>query len=112
MDQPANGTVIPDGIVYCIDGAIVAAQPAGAAAPPGFAAVTVVPTGGTIFPGLIELHNHLAYDVLGLWPVPKRYGDRDQWSGPLNPRLPPADHRPHAGPRLGSTSRRGRRALG
>ena len=37
-------------------------------------------TGGTVFPGLIELHNHLPYDVLGLWAVPKQYTNRDQWS--------------------------------
>jgi 5-methylthioadenosine/S-adenosylhomocysteine deaminase len=85
MDELANGTVIPDGVVYCRDGGIVAVQPATVAPPPGFAAVTVVPTGGTIFPGLIELHNHLPYDVLGLWQVPKRYGNRDQWSSPSTP---------------------------
>jgi hypothetical protein len=36
--------------------------------------------GGTIFPGLIELHNHLSYNVLPLWsPVPKRFQHRGQW---------------------------------
>ncbi len=85
MDQPTNGTVIADGVVYCRDGVIVAVQPAATAPPPGFEAVTVVPTGGTIFPGLIELHNHLPYDVLGLWQVPKLYGNRDQWSSPSTP---------------------------
>jgi hypothetical protein len=34
---------------------------------------------------LIELHSHLPYDVLGLWQVPKQYGNRDQWSGPSTP---------------------------
>ena len=43
--------------------------------------VFLVDVGGTIFPGLIELHNHLPYDVLPLWHVPKRYGNRDQWGG-------------------------------
>ena len=38
-----------------------------------------------MFPGLVELHNHLPYDVLGLWQVPKQYANRDQWSGPSNP---------------------------
>ena len=37
-------------------------------------------TGGTIFPGLIELHNHLSYNALPLWsPVPKRFQHRGQW---------------------------------
>ena len=40
----------------------------------------VVETGGTLFPGLIELHNHLSYDALPLWaPVPKRFEHRGQW---------------------------------
>jgi cytosine/adenosine deaminase-related metal-dependent hydrolase len=73
--------MIPRGVVYIDKGSIVAAQDAAAPAPPGFASVPVVDTRGTIFPGLIELHNHLAYNALSLWAVPKRYGNRDQWSG-------------------------------
>ena len=85
MDRPSGGTVIADGIVFCRQGAIVAVQPAAAPTPAGFETVPVVSTKGTIFPGLIELHNHLPYDVLELWRVPKCYGDRDQWSGTSNP---------------------------
>ena len=40
---------------------------------------SVLETGGTIFPGLIELHNHLSYNALPLWNVPKRYDHRGQW---------------------------------
>ena len=37
-------------------------------------------TGGTLFPGLIELHNHLSYNALPLWsPVPKLFQHRGQW---------------------------------
>ena len=51
-------------------GRIVAGAPAaGAGAPDGFADAPVVRTGGTIYPGLIELHNHLSYNVLPLWHV-------------------------------------------
>jgi len=39
----------------------------GAPAPAGFTGVPVVDTGGTIFPGLIELHNHLSYNALPPW---------------------------------------------
>jgi len=74
-------TMIPRGVLYIDQGSIVAAQDAAAPAPPGFASIPVVDTGGTLFPGLIELHNHLAYNALSLWAVPKRYGNRDQWSG-------------------------------
>jgi 5-methylthioadenosine/S-adenosylhomocysteine deaminase len=72
-------------VLYARDGSIVDVRPASHAAPAGFENVAVVPTGGTIFPGLIELHNHLPYDVLSLWKPPKKYGNRDQWSGPGNP---------------------------
>jgi 5-methylthioadenosine/S-adenosylhomocysteine deaminase len=35
---------------------------------------------GNDLPCLIELHNHLAYNVLGLWQVPKTHGNREQWT--------------------------------
>ena len=39
-----------------------------------------VETAGTLFPGLIDLHNHLSYNVLPPWaPVPKRFTHRGQW---------------------------------
>ena len=73
-------TVRPDAIVYVEKGVIVAVQDRAQPAPAGFAGVAVVETGGTIFPGLIELHNHLSYNALPLWsPVPKRFTDRGQW---------------------------------
>lgn len=74
-------SVIADGVVYVDGGTISAVQPAAKAAPKGFADVAVVNVEGTLYPGLIELHNHLSYDVLPLWNVPRRYGNRDQWSG-------------------------------
>jgi 5-methylthioadenosine/S-adenosylhomocysteine deaminase len=81
----AVGDVLPHAVVYGQDGSIVAVRSAGQPAPDGFASVPVVASEGTLFPGLIELHNHLPYDVLGLWNVPRTYGDRDQWSGPSTP---------------------------
>ena len=39
----------------------------------------LIKTGGTIYPGLIELHNHLSYNILPLWNVPKTFSNRDQW---------------------------------
>ena len=74
-------TVLPRGVCYTENGAIVAVHPTGSPAPSGFEAVKVVDTRGTLFPGLIELHNHLAYNALRLWQVPKKYSNRDQWSG-------------------------------
>lgn len=74
-------SVIGDGVVYMEKGALVAVQPTAQPAPTGFEGVKVVRSGGTIFPGLIELHNHLSYNVLRLWDVPKTYTNRDQWAG-------------------------------
>jgi 5-methylthioadenosine/S-adenosylhomocysteine deaminase len=47
--------------------------------PDDFKGVAVTDTKGTIYPGLIELHNHLSYDMLTLWVVPKKYGAREEW---------------------------------
>jgi 5-methylthioadenosine/S-adenosylhomocysteine deaminase len=47
--------------------------------PDGFAGVVPLETGGTVLPGLIELHNHLAYNALPLWNLPQAYTNRDQW---------------------------------
>jgi len=72
--------VLPDAVLYIAKGRIVAAQPRSAPPPAGFEATPVTATHGTVFPGFIELHNHLAYDALPLWsPVPKLYQDRGQW---------------------------------
>ena len=81
----AAATIVAPGVVYCRDGSIVAVQPASASAPPGFENVAVTQTRGTVLPGMIELHNHLPYDVLSLWQVPKAYTNRDQWSAETNP---------------------------
>ena len=73
--------VIPNGTIYIDRGNIVAVNESQVPCPVGFEDVPVVKTGGTIYPGLIELHNHLAYNALCLWDVPKQYNNRDQWSG-------------------------------
>jgi hypothetical protein len=81
MDDALN--VTRNGRLYIEKGAIVAIRRATDPVPPGFENVSVLNTGGTMFPGLIELHNHLAYNALRLWQVPKKYNNRDQWSGIL-----------------------------
>jgi 5-methylthioadenosine/S-adenosylhomocysteine deaminase len=75
------GEVIDRGVVYIAAGRIVAMQGEGSPPPDGFAGTPQIATGGTIYPGLIELHNHLSYNVLPLWKVPKRFDDREQWRG-------------------------------
>lgn len=73
--------VLSRGTIYIDAGRIAAVSPTGTPAPTGFENAPVVKTGGTIYPGLIELHNHLSYNVLRLWDVPKSYTNRDQWGG-------------------------------
>ena len=74
-------TTFDPGALYVDAGSIIAAQDAAAPPPTGFEQVAVVDVQGTVFPGLIELHNHLAYDALSLWDVPDRYSNRGQWGG-------------------------------
>lgn len=71
--------VIPAGAVYVDTGVIVAVQSAGDLPPPGFEQAPRIRTGGSIYPGLIELHNHLSYNAMPLWDVPKKYTNSNQW---------------------------------
>lgn len=76
----APSQVMANQTVYIRDGAIAAVQPADANPPEGFDGISPIKIKGLIFPGLIDLHNHLAYNVLPLWQVPKKFTNRDQWS--------------------------------
>jgi cytosine/adenosine deaminase-related metal-dependent hydrolase len=81
VTMDADGTVIDDGIVSIDGGRIADVRAADAGTPDGFADAPIVRTGGTIYPGLIELHNHLSYNVIPLWTVPTVFVNRDQWAG-------------------------------
>jgi 5-methylthioadenosine/S-adenosylhomocysteine deaminase len=72
--------VVPSGRLYLESGRITAVQPSDAPPPAGFEAVPIVRTGGTIYPGLIELHNHLSYNTLPMWTLDRRFGNRAQWA--------------------------------
>ncbi len=74
-----KSTVVTDGVVWTADAAIAAITRSGDPTPEGFDGVAPLETGGTVLPGLIELHNHIAYNALPLWRVPKAYTNRDQW---------------------------------
>ena len=67
------------GAVYVSDNSITAVQAVGAPVPSGFDQAAIVDTKGIIYPGLVELHNHLSYNALRLWNVPRKYDNRDQW---------------------------------
>jgi len=81
----ARATVLDDGVVYTRDGSVADVRPASTGPPAGFEAVAVTRTHGTLLPGLIELHNHMPYDILSLWTVPRLFTNRDQWSGRSTP---------------------------
>ncbi|NOJ96540.1 amidohydrolase family protein [Corallococcus coralloides] len=71
--------VIERGRVLIQGNHIVAVEPSGGPLPEAFRNAPVIDTQGTLYPGLIDLHNHFVYDVLTLWRVPKRYLNRTQW---------------------------------
>ena len=80
VTMDAGFTVRADAVVYVDKGRLVAVQDRAQPVPAGFEGVVTVETGGTLFPGLIELHNHLSYNALPLWaPVPRRFEHRGQW---------------------------------
>ena len=81
VTMAASRLVIDRGRLFIKGGTLVRVQAADAPPPAGFAGVAVTNTKGTIYPGLIELHNHLAYNALRLWQVPRTYTNRDQWAG-------------------------------
>ena len=73
--------VIPKGAIYIEAGEIKAVQTTAAKPPPGFHGTPRIRTGDTLYPGLIELHNHLSYNAMPLWDVPKKYANNGQWRG-------------------------------
>ncbi|PWT73569.1 MAG: amidohydrolase [Proteobacteria bacterium] len=75
----ASNEVISDGIVFMDQSQIVAVQDASQPAPPAYDTIRAVSARGTIYPGLIELHNHLCYNALPLWNVPRLFHNRDEW---------------------------------
>ena len=79
VTMDANSTVIPNGIIYIEGDTIIDIRKTGDALPKGFTKEMIIKSGGTIYPGMIELHNHLSYNIIPTWMVPKRFLDRDQW---------------------------------
>lgn len=80
MDKP--GEVLDDAQIVVRAGKIAAVVPGGNELPSEYASARVLDTNGTIYPGLLDLHNHFAYNIRPLWPLPKRYDNRGQWTTP------------------------------
>lgn len=87
VTMDAGDHVLRNATVYLKGNKIEAIGKANAAPPAGFENVSVLNTGGTLYPGLMDLHNHLSYDALALWKVPKQYTNRDDWGGHADYRL-------------------------
>ena len=82
--DPAHPQIDAGAVYIGSDELIAAVQPASAPPPPGFEKVKAVKTGGTIYPGLIDLHGHMVYNCLSLWSPAGRtspYTTRYQWPG-------------------------------
>jgi cytosine/adenosine deaminase-related metal-dependent hydrolase len=71
--------VIANARVLIRKGKIVSVLTPGQPLPAAFSNAIEVDTGGTIYPGLMDLHNHFVYNVLPLWTVPRKYNNRGQW---------------------------------
>ncbi|MBY5340433.1 hypothetical protein E0H35_30540 [Rhizobium leguminosarum bv. viciae] len=71
--------VIEDGALFLHAGRIVAVGRRGDPAPAAFTGITPIETNGVIFPGLADLHNHLAYNILSLWFPKSVTQNRSQW---------------------------------
>ncbi len=80
VTMAGHAGVLDEGVVYVAGGSIAAVADRAAPPPAGFEHVKVLQTKGSIYPGLIDLHNHLSYDALQLWAVPKKFSNRDQWA--------------------------------
>ena len=75
-------SIIEDGAAYLDErGVIEAVRSVGAPPPTGYAGAIHIETGGDIYPGLVDLHNHPYYDLRSLW-TPSRstpYTSRAEW---------------------------------
>ncbi len=69
-DQVLHGALVIEGdFITCVGSACV--EPSGA--------TVYIVTDAFVFPGFIDAHNHVAYNVLPKWSPPKVYQNRGQW---------------------------------
>src|SRR5262249_8218889 len=68
-------TVIQDGVVRIADEKIAGVGPQGSVAAKG--SPLILP--GIILPGLVDLHNHLSWNVLQRWLPARKFANRYEW---------------------------------
>lgn len=79
VTMDSGGHVIDNGRLAIRKGKIEAVLGSVGGLPSGFSSAPVIDTGATIYPGLIDLHNHFAYNIHELWKVPGSFENRTQW---------------------------------
>lgn len=79
VTMQSEDAVIDDGYIAISNGLIAAITDDKDKLPAEFSGKKIIDTNGTIYPGLIDLHNHFVYNVLPLWVVPRKYDNRSQW---------------------------------
>ena len=81
--QVLRGTIVtPDTVLVgevVIEADTIACVAADCPDPAGASVFTV--RDGYIYPGFVDAHNHVAYNVLPKWTPPKLYVNRGQWQG-------------------------------
>jgi 5-methylthioadenosine/S-adenosylhomocysteine deaminase len=83
-----GAAVLDQGEVYAGDDGLIAAVTPGDPVPAGFQDAPRVAAGGLIYPGLIDLHNHLLYNSLPLWTEPSRstpWQSHNEWCRTTTP---------------------------
>lgn len=76
------GAVIPDGQVLIEGSQITCVEPGtGCNAKPGAVGATVIQTNGIVAPGMIDVHNHILFDIFDDddWGPAKVYKNHDEW---------------------------------
>lgn len=79
VTMTSENDIIEDGYVAIDDGDIKFITDDFNNLPPKFQSAKLVKTGGSIYPGLIDLHNHFAYNFFPLWVVPEEFKNRGKW---------------------------------
>lgn len=77
--------VTPTGVLATgealVQGGTLACVAASCASRTGYAGATVIETGGIVYPGLVNTHDHPQYDFLPPWTPPTLYPYSDAWQG-------------------------------
>jgi len=79
VTMETNNGIIQDGYLLIRNGLIEEIWAGGETPPDDIDDVCIIETNGYIFPGLIDGHNHLYYNMIPLWSVPKKYSNRYEW---------------------------------